>query len=49
MDVYDCKLGSTVACQVYKCKNSNCLFYQGNCYAKSSTWAAGINIHSKCS
>ena len=48
-DVYDCKVGSTIACSVNKCKNSNCLFYEGNCYAKSSTWAAGININSKCS
>ena len=46
--VVECKVGSTLACSVYKCSNSSCAFYEGNYYKKDSSKPAGVEISKKC-
>ena len=47
-DVYNCKRNWAVVCNVYKCTNSSCLFYEGNCYKADSSKPAGVEISQKC-
>ena len=46
--VVECKVGSTLACSVYKCSNSSCAFYESNYYQKDSSKSAGVEISKKC-
>ena len=43
--VYNCKKpgSTTIWCQVYKCKNTSCLFYQWHCYYPDSNAPAGVS------
>lgn len=43
--VYNCnKSDWSYWCQVYKCKNTSCLFYQWHCYYADSSKPAGVNV-----